>query len=199
MQQHQLRVAAVAELICDALEFPIDATTVIQACLVHDMGNIIKAKFSHFPRFLEPEGEVYWQKVKDDFIKKYGDDHSEASVKIASDLGLNNNVIDLLSSFGYLRVKEIAEDAILERKICCYSDIRVGPKGVISVDERVADSAKRYSDKRDKVHTGEFFEEISDKLHFIENGLMSLSNHRPNQINDQSIEPLILKLKKFSL
>src|ERR1700730_14187670 len=134
LQQHQLRVAAVAELICDALEFPIDTTTVIQACLVHDMGNIIKAKFSHFPQFLEPEGEEYWQKVKDNFIKKYGDDSSEASVKIARDLGLNNDVIDLLNSFGYLEIKEIAEDNIPERKICCYSDIRVGPEGVISVD-----------------------------------------------------------------
>ncbi len=42
LQQHQLRVAGVAKQICDSISEPIDKEVVVDVCLVHDMGNIIK-------------------------------------------------------------------------------------------------------------------------------------------------------------
>ena len=46
---HQLRVAAVAEMICDSLSMSIDKDNIVRACTLHDMFNIVKFKFYHFP------------------------------------------------------------------------------------------------------------------------------------------------------
>jgi len=67
---HQLRVAAVAKLICDSFKERIDTNNVVLACLYHDMGNIIKFDLNYFPEFTKPEGLEYWQKIKEDYIKK---------------------------------------------------------------------------------------------------------------------------------
>ena len=69
LQLHQLRVAAVARLVCDHLTHPINTRDVILACLFHDMGNIIKSNLNHFPEFCEPEGTAYWEKVKAELDK----------------------------------------------------------------------------------------------------------------------------------
>ena len=49
LAMHQIRVAAVAMMICDSLSVPIDKDSVIKACLLHDIGNIIKFDLNHFP------------------------------------------------------------------------------------------------------------------------------------------------------
>src|SRR3954452_25294278 len=82
LQQHQLRVAAVAAMICDSLPGT-DKETVVIACLFHDMGNIIKSDLSYFPEFVQPEGLEYWEKVKQEYIQKYGSDENAATKEIA--------------------------------------------------------------------------------------------------------------------
>ena len=42
LAMHQLRVAGVAMQICESLDTNIDTNSVVKACLLHDMGNIIK-------------------------------------------------------------------------------------------------------------------------------------------------------------
>src|SRR3954471_17109842 len=97
LQQHQLRVAAVAAIICDSLP-GIDKEAVITACLFHDMGNIIKSDLSYFPEFTKPEGIVYWGKVKQDYIRKYGRDEHTATIAIAKEIGLPEKVMNCLDA-----------------------------------------------------------------------------------------------------
>ncbi len=48
LREHQLRVAAVAAQICDNFNKPLNKKEIITACLLHDMGNIIKFKLELF-------------------------------------------------------------------------------------------------------------------------------------------------------
>src|SRR5437899_3061825 len=82
LQKHMLRVAAVASLICDSIGLPVDRESVIAACLVHDLANIIKFRMNVIPEFFKPEGVEYWQKIKEEYIGKYGEDEHEATIKI---------------------------------------------------------------------------------------------------------------------
>ncbi len=89
---HQFRVAGVAWAIMDAtdesaLPSPLRRNEVISACLLHDMGNILKFDLSYFPEFLEPEGLSYWKVVKADFRAKYGMDEHAATLQIAKEIG----------------------------------------------------------------------------------------------------------------
>jgi len=58
LQLHMFRVAGVASVICENFKQPelINQDDIVSACLLHDMGNIIKFNLSLFPQFLEPEG-----------------------------------------------------------------------------------------------------------------------------------------------
>src|SRR3989344_7719535 len=96
LQLHMFRVTSVAQIICESLGENVilvseahpesgswtsqdDAkNNILSACLLHDMGNILKFNLDLFPEFLQPEGKEYWQKVKDSFEKKYGKDEHEA-------------------------------------------------------------------------------------------------------------------------
>jgi len=45
LQEHMLRVSAVSSIICDQLGDKVRKHEVVSACLLHDMGNIIKFDF----------------------------------------------------------------------------------------------------------------------------------------------------------
>ena len=140
---HQLRVAGVAMQICDAINgVEIDRDAIIKTCLLHDMGNIIKFNLDYFPEFLEPEGLEYWQKVKDEYIEKYGKDENNEKMKIEKELPVFNNVIEFINSIGFSQAEKNKEDNNFSIKICCYSDMRVRPEGIVLLSDRLNDLRK---------------------------------------------------------
>jgi len=64
LARHQLRVAGVAQTIVQACQERLDEDSIVTACLLHDMGNILKFDLTRFPEFLQPEGLDYWQQVQ---------------------------------------------------------------------------------------------------------------------------------------
>ena len=151
LAMHQLRVAAVAQQICAHIKESVNADLVIAACLLHDMGNILKFDLSQFPEFLQPEGAEYWQKVKDDYAQKYQttDDHA-ATLAIVQEIGAPKRVGELVGIVGFVYGSANAETSDYDRKICAYADMRVGPHGILSLEERLMESAKRYSNQNFK-------------------------------------------------
>ena len=196
LQLHQLRVAAVAALICERFGKPVDAESITLACLFHDMGNIIKSDFSRFPEFLQPKGLTYWQGVKDEFIAKYGMDEHDATEAIAQEL-LPQGAIEVLLRIGFRNAKKNDADSALEYKIANYSDMRVGPYGVMSMEERVEEGRKRYAGRKHPVSDllGDEFESYVKALKNIEQGIFADTDLVPVDITDAAIAPLMEKLR----
>lgn len=198
LQMHQLRVAGVVSQLCDSLNLEVTKETLIITCLLHDMGNIIKSRLDYFPEFIQPEGLDYWQNVKYEFIQKYGDDEHEATVQIIKELGLSERVVSLAGEnrFSYMCKHSEAED--LMQKLIHYADGRVGPHGILSYDERMNDANKRYKNHKLSVE-----EEERDRLvncgRDIEKYIFSHSTIKPEDINDESIAPMIEELKNFEI
>lgn len=198
LQMHQLRVAGVVSQLCDSLNLEVTKETLIITCLLHDMGNIIKSRLDYFPEFIQPEGLDYWQNVKYEFIQKYGDDEHEATVQIIKELGLSERVVSLAGEnrFSYMCKHSEAED--LMQKLIHYADGRVGPHGILSYDERMNDANKRYKNHKLSVE-----EEERDRLvncgREIEKYIFSHSTIKPEDINDESIAPMIEELKNFEI
>ena len=198
LQMHQLRVAGVVSQLCDSLNLEVTKETLIITCLLHDMGNIIKSRLDYFPEFIKPEGLGYWQNVKDEFIQKYGEDEHEATVQIIKELGLPERVVNLAGEnrFSYMCKHSEAED--LMQKLIHYADGRVGPHGILSYDERMNDANKRYKNHKLSVE-----EEERDRLvncgREIEKYIFSHSTIKPEDINDESIAPMIEELKNFEI
>jgi HD superfamily phosphodiesterase len=60
LQDHMFQVASVAKLICDNFKTEINEQDILHACLLHDIGNIVKFNFTVKPELFEPEGINYW-------------------------------------------------------------------------------------------------------------------------------------------
>lgn len=196
---HQLRVASVIYLICKNLTLEVDENIAIQSGLLHDMGNIIKFNLNYFPEFLEPEGLEYWQNIQKEFKEKYGNDEHEATQKILEELGIDKRVIAIDSKmiFGNLCIDKDSND--WELKLLHYADMRVGPFGILSYEDRMEDARKRYVNVLDDEMTRE-----KDRREIllacgkdIERQIFEHCSIKPEDINDTSIAPIIEELKGY--
>jgi hypothetical protein len=198
LQEHQFRVSAVAKQICGNLNVKVDAPAIITACLLHDMANILKFDLTVFPDFLEPQGLDYWQKVKDDYLKKYKTPNVHtATLDIIRELGMPKRVIELAGAVGFRQAADNAHSQDMGRKICAYSDMRVGPYGVISLEDRLIDGAKRYEGKI--FDTGQRQDEFASALRQIEGQIFSLCEIKPPDITDESSAEIIGQLKSYEI
>lgn len=109
LQEHMLRVTGVAFLICDNLEKSVDRESVITACLIHDIGNIVKFKLEVFPEFLKPKGLRYWKEIQENFISKYGKNDYQANYKILKEIGVDARVFKLIKSMEFRKAPNNAK------------------------------------------------------------------------------------------
>lgn len=195
LKEHMYRVASVANYICDHLPLTIDKKSVITASLLHDMGNIIKFDLNKFPEFNEPKGITYWETVKKNYIEKYGNDTHKATIEIALEIGTSLRVLELLNSIGFGKSISAYESGEIEKMICIYADMRVTPRGIVSLKERLADLESRYNTNPD-AKKGKELQDIYLSLYRIEEKIFNDMNIKPNEITDEVCEPLILLLKK---
>ena len=202
LQLHQLRVASVAKLICSNFTKPVNEKDVVLACLFHDMGNIIKSEITYFPEFAEPEGVEYWEKVKAEFVAKYGPDHHVAGATIAREIELPPRAVELIEGIGYSKLDAIVSSADWDQKIAEYSDTRVGPRGVLSLEGRLAEGRTRYLEtatSRPHYDTESGFEKLAQTAGELERQVAGCMRIMPSDIKDASIAPFIEKLRNYEV
>src|SRR3989344_1509091 len=193
LQLHQLRVAAVGKLICDGFTKPINTRDVVLACLFHDMGNILKFDLTKFPEFTAPQGVEYWESVKTEYGAKYGGGEHAATPAIMEEPGLPGSVRGLMRGVGFSQVDGVAASESTERKIIQYGDLRVGPRGVLSLQERLDEGRKRYLGTGRSIG-GEGdgrYEVLVEAALEIEKQIFAEAKIQPEDINDASIAPLV--------
>lgn len=197
LQLHQRRVAGIAQVICENIDVQVDTKNIILACLLHDMGNIIKFKLDLFPEFLEPEGLDYWKKVKQDFHEKYGDDEHVATMSIVKGTvplwrdspykNAQKRVLELIEAIGFSNAKLNYESSDFGCKIATYADMRVKPYGVASMKERLADGQKRFKIHKPGKYEKRFFEEMAGYLEKIEDQIFSHMSLKPEDITEEMV------------
>ena len=204
LQLHQYRVAAVATYLCAHLAGvhprgeTIDTRHIVLAGLLHDMGNIIKFNMDLFPEFFEPEGVEYWKDVKADFINRYGSDEHIATVEISKEVLKNvpgkARILELIDAIGFSNAKRNAESRDYGWKIAAYSDMRVEPKGVTTLESRLSDGNKRFKLNKPGVSRHDFFVEMSEYLYTIEKQLFKGLDFTPESITEETVQPIISTL-----
>jgi hypothetical protein len=200
LQEHQFRVAAVAKIICDNIPQFSSTDVVVTTCLIHDMGNIIKFDLDKFPEFLQPQGRDYWQHVKDNFISNYGSDEHKATLTIARELGVSDHIQEILNCFGFAHAVENSQKSDLDTKICVYSDFRVTPHKISSLEERLTEGYERNKNNPKMIQSDPVkFKAASEALLSIEHELFAKSLIKPQDINNQVVEKEINGLKNTEL
>ncbi len=194
LQEHMLRTAAVASLICDNFDEPLPKEEIINACLLHDMGNIVKFELNLFPEFNKPEGIEYWQNVQNEYKEKYGNDEYIVHTKIVREIGVSDRVLELINSIDFFGVPNTATGEDFGKKIIEYCDDRIGPLGVVSLEQRFVDLRKRYGHIKENVPARDAFEKAVTQ---IEKQIFAKCKIKPEDITNESIAPIISELRNF--
>ncbi|MBN1915532.1 hypothetical protein JW796_00870 [Candidatus Dojkabacteria bacterium] len=178
----------------------IDKDVVIQTALVHDMGNIVKFNMSFMSEAFEPEGVAYWTGVKEEFIEKYGSDEHEVTQKIIEEMKVPERIVEVVTALGFAKAKESFETKDFRVKICLYSDQRVTPSGVASLERRMEEGYKRFLGRKD-LPEGEIgrFPVLADYLRKIELQIIDHCRIKPEGINDEAIKSTCLHIKDFEI
>ena len=195
LQEHMLRVAGVASLICDNFSGTLSKKEIISACLLHDMGNIVKFKLDKFGEFLEPKGLEYWLDVQNEYFEKYGKEQHKANSLVTKEINVSDEIFDLVEHVGFSMAEENLESNSFARKICAYSDMRVAIFGVRSLKERLDDLRERY--KENSIHSDDEIKFIYNCFFEIEKQIFEKCKIKPEDITDESISSIVLRLKDF--
>lgn len=194
LQMHMLRVAACSNLIIDNWNGPkIDKEAIIKVCLLHDMGNMVKIPedFSDDKKFIETRRR---------YFEKYGTNDHEINLEIGKIEGLSDKELKILDGKRSRKNEETLNSNSYERKICAYCDQRVAPNGVVGIKERLEDAKVRYKDKPLSVWSNEEKANYLIKCSLgIEKQIFQYCNLKPENINDESIEMYIKKLKEYNI
>jgi len=196
LQEHMLRVAAVASLICDNCTEKLNKEDIITACLLHDIGNIVQFQLSYFPEFNKPQGIEYWQGIQNEYIRKYGENKDKATLQIVQNMGVSDKIIILIKqiNFSLLSNQSISDD--MNSKVACYSDLRVDPNGVVSFQEHIGEGEKRYQSRK-----GDFPDEkrqiLIECCQDIEDDIFAKCKIKATDITNEAILPIIEELKNF--
>jgi hypothetical protein len=202
LQLHQLRVAAVGKLICENFNETLKMNDVILACLFHDMGNILKFDLTVFPESVQPEGLSHWEAVKVEYRNKYGTDQHAASIAIAREIGLSNPVIECIDLIAFSKAAEVLAGDSYEAKICEYSDSRVGPLGVMPLEERLRDGRKRYLNRadgfqHDMAKSSASFEAGVQLERKLEQQIFAHAAIKPEDITSAAVVPIVEELWEY--
>ena len=193
LQMHMLRVAACTNLILDNWTGkPIDRKAVTRVSLLHDMGNMVK---------IPEEGQDReFIVIRRKYFKEYGTNDHEINMLIGKNLGLNKKELEILDGKRSRKNEQTAKSDNYEIKICAYCDQRVAPDGVVSLKERLEDAKIRYKDKPLSVWANEEKANQLIKLALeIEEQVMRYCKLKPEDINNQSIQTYIDRLKEYEI
>ena len=201
LQLHQLRVAAVALTVSRAVAEQLDEDAIVAACLLHDMGNIIKFDLlgMALPQFLEPEGQGYWLKIQQDFVAKYGKDEHLASMQIAEEVGVSKYILELIDAIGFNMLATNFKEKNLAKMICEYGDNRVTPLGIVSLEARLRDLENRYRGRHSTQADNLRRQAAQAVARQSEQYIFGLVKIKPSDITDQALDGTIAQLKQYSL
>ncbi|MCL4360346.1 HD domain-containing protein [Patescibacteria group bacterium] len=145
LQDHQLRVAALAAIIAGNWTGPaIDQPSLVTACLLHDMANIIKFDFTNSLMDPAEHGRLgYWKTVQHETVERYGNDVHAGTLTICRELGAPDAVCRIVSAIEWNDTEKVLDGGEYETAIGIYSDMRVGPHGILSLADRLSDLRTR--------------------------------------------------------
>lgn len=185
LQEHMYKVTAVAQLILENWkgEFK-NKNELLAACLLHDLGNIIKIAKSDGNPLNQKEDVKKITVNKEKILKKWSADPHIATLKMAERINAPKSIMHILKHRELRDVKNVLkldDDAIT---ICLYADLRVSPAGIVSLTERFKDAKKRYPNIKD-------WDVLQEDAKKLESQLFKKIKIKPSQITNKTIKPFL--------
>ncbi len=197
LAEHMYRVAAVAATLFDASGLTEGRSALLVACLLHDMGNIIKFDFEN-PALPIPSGErAHWEAVQKDMFARYGHDEHAATLAMLDEIGVSPRVREIIDAINFRNAEAIERSGDILVQIAQYADSRVVPSGIASLAARMQDMYARYANKHPK--DDDTTHRRVQALERLEQSLFAGLTIRPEDITEESTAALRVTLSHFEI
>ena len=145
LQQHMLRVAALAKIILDHWTGqPVDQEAIIQTCLFHDIAKPINFDLKKQTQFgLSPQEIDKLDQLQQRLKKNYGTNEHQVVVKICQAINLKPKAVKLVDNLVWSFIPQLINQNDLESLIPIYADMRIGPKGILPLSQRLEELETR--------------------------------------------------------
>jgi len=149
LQEHMLRVASLAKIIVENWNGPrINSKAIIQACLFHDIAKPIIFDLTKQNQFKISQDEIAGLRKLQLYLKKrYGNNEYDATVEVCKEIGCSSNTIQILSKIKWSNTVSLLKKGDFTTLIAIYGDMRIGPKGILTLIQRVEDLKTRTGKK----------------------------------------------------
>lgn len=203
LQLHQLRVAAAGKMVAESLPVAIDTHLVVSACLLHDVGAIVKFDFTDgvstgLKGLYPPEDTARWIEVQRGMRERYGAREYEATATIIEEIGIGE-ALRVFGEMGLINLARTLRGGSREALVAQYGDMRVGPYGILPLADRLADVERRYADqwrREGGEHAAEEYRHLAAEL---ERRIFEGAGIRPADISDEAAAPVIEELWDYAI
>jgi 5'-deoxynucleotidase YfbR-like HD superfamily hydrolase len=154
LQEHMKRAANVAEIICNNWigKEKINKENIVASLLLHDLGNIVKFDLESELgiKIIGDEAKRldYWKLRKKETIDNYGDDDHIVSKAMCEELNVDKRIIELIEKHVFNNNENTLNSNDFDVKIAAYSDQRIGPFSIMSLEDRFKELKERYANRK---------------------------------------------------
>ncbi|OGK09435.1 hypothetical protein A2767_05310 [Candidatus Roizmanbacteria bacterium RIFCSPHIGHO2_01_FULL_35_10] len=154
LQEHMLRVAALAEVLLENwTKGNIDKSEIIKACLFHDIAKPITFDPVKQLQYGMSYKDIERLKQLQERLKtKYGIVEHDVSVAICKEIGLSEAAVNIVSLSEWANIPRLLEENNLNSLVEIYCDMRIGPKGILSLKARLLDLERRVPSKNHEIY-----------------------------------------------
>lgn len=193
LQEHMLRTAALAGIILDNwVGAELDKDAIVKACTIHDIAKPMNFDLAKQAQFGVSESEIEELRQLQNHIKTtFGTEEHQATVGIAKEIGCSPNVVKCVDNLEWKYIPRLLEANDTSSLIPIYCDMRIGPKGILTLQVRLDELKNRAQgdDYEDNVKNGNALEQLISK-----NVNFDLNTITDEQINSKFENLLNLEL-----
>lgn len=141
LQQHMLRVASLAKIILDHWTGKkLEGEAIIQACAFHDIAKPMNFDLAKQAQFGMSQVEIDNLDTLQKRLKaNYGNDEHQATVEICKEIGCSSTAVKIVNDLEWSYIPSLLIKNDLGSLIPIYGDMRIGPKGILTLRERLDD------------------------------------------------------------
>lgn len=154
LQEHMLRVASLSKIICENwIGNTINEEAILTTCLFHDIAKPITFDPQQQSKYGMNEDQIKdlisSQKI---LVEKYGPIEHTATLAISKEVRLDDETLRALDNFEWENLPRLVEQNDFNSLIPLYCDMRIGPKGILLLEQRIADLNQRIENKKHNDH-----------------------------------------------
>lgn len=195
LQIHLWRTASLMEYLLKQWRGPkLNHQLLIETMLLHDLGNLVKFDLTNTaPIMLLPPPELEkYRSLQAIWHQKYGTQVDAVTVQLINELKLVNGpaIRQIILTHSDSTLPTTVTNQDWSQKLCDYADFRIAPHGLVTLQERFADLAKRYAGRTNDWNTTA---KVSAKLALFQSIETQLQAHLAvglNAITTSDLEPL---------